>query len=54
MLKDAPWYAGYSVVGAQHGLLYPDFAPEDEALRGELAVSLSVLYEVLIQKGATP
>jgi len=53
-LKDAPWYAGYSVVGAQHGLLYPDFAPEDEALRGEVAVSLSAVYEVLIQRGATP
>ena len=54
MLKDAPWYAGYSLVGAQHGLLYPDFAPEDEALRGEVAISLSALYQALVQKGATP
>lgn len=53
-LKDAPWYAGYSLVGAQHGLLYPDFAPEDEALRGEVAVSLSALYQILVQKGTTP
>ena len=54
MLKNAPWFAGYSVVGAQHGLLYPDFAPEEEALRGEVAISLSALYDALIQKGATP
>jgi len=52
-LKDAPWFAGYSVVGAQHGLLYPDFAPEEEALRGEVAISLSALYDALL-KGATP
>ncbi|MDH7562091.1 MAG: S-layer homology domain-containing protein [Caldisericota bacterium] len=54
MLKDAPWYAGYSLVGAQHGLLYPDFAPEEEALRGEVAVSLSSLFEILLQMGSTP
>jgi len=53
-LKDAPWFAGYSVVGAQHGLLYPDFAPEEEALRGEVAISLSSLYDALLLKGATP
>lgn len=53
-LKDAPWFAGYSVVGAQHGLLYPDFAPEEEALRGEVAVSLSSLYNALLLLGATP
>lgn len=54
MVKDAPWYAGYSLVGAQHGLLYPDFAPEEEALRGEVAVSLASLYQVLYQEGQTP
>jgi len=53
LLKDAPWYAGYSVVGAQHGLLYPDFAPEEEALRGEVAVSLASLSQVLLNKGET-
>ncbi|MDI6868552.1 MAG: S-layer homology domain-containing protein [Coprothermobacterota bacterium] len=53
-LKDAPWFAGYSVVGAQHGLLYPDFAPEEEALRGEVAISLSSLYDALLLLGATP
>jgi len=53
LMTNAPWYAGYSVVGAQHGLLYPQFAPEENALRGEVAISLVTLYDLLAQNGTT-
>ncbi len=53
LLKDAPWYSGYSVVGAQHGLLYPDFAPDEEALRGQVALSLYALLSLPTAQGVS-
>lgn len=53
LMTNAPWYAGYSVVGAQHGLLYPQFTPDEDALRGEVATSLITLYDLLTQKRIT-
>ncbi len=53
LMTNAPWYAGYSVVGAQHGLLYAQFTPDENALRGEVATSLITLYDLLTQKRIT-
>jgi len=53
LMTNAPWYAGYSVVGAQHGLLYAQFTPDEDALRGEVATSLITLYDLLTQKRIT-
>ena len=54
MLGSAPWYSGYSIVGAQHGLLYSNFSPDEKSLRGEVAASLSALVDFFARKGQTP
>jgi hypothetical protein len=54
MLGDAPWYYGYSIVGAQHGLLYSNFTPDENALRGEVASSLAALVDLFDREGQTP